>query len=93
MRMKVLEPLAAGKAVVATPRAAEGVEATPGEHYILAADEDELVEALAGLLLDRERRIALGTSARGWAEQNLGWGKGVEAFEGLYDSLISAANR
>jgi polysaccharide biosynthesis protein PslH len=93
MRMKVLEPLAAGKAVVATPRAAEGVEATPGQHYILAADEDELVEALAGLLLDRERRIALGASARRWAEQNLGWGKGVEAFEKLYDSLISAANR
>jgi glycosyltransferase involved in cell wall biosynthesis len=93
MRMKVLEPLAAGKAVVATPRAAEGVEATPGEHYILAADEDELVEALVDLLLDRERRTTLGASARRWAEQNLGWGKGVEAFEGLYDSLITAANR
>jgi glycosyltransferase involved in cell wall biosynthesis len=93
MRMKVLEPLASGKAVVATPRAAEGVEATPGEHYILAADEDELVEALAGLLLDRQRRLALGASARRWAEQNLGWEKGVEAFEGLYDSLINAANR
>ena len=93
MRMKVLEPLAAGKAVVATPRAAEGVEATPGQHYILAADEDELVDALAGLLLDRERRIALGANARRWAEQNLGWRKGVEGFEGLYDSLISAANR
>jgi glycosyltransferase involved in cell wall biosynthesis len=93
MRMKVLEPLAAGKAVVATPRAAEGVEATPGEHFILASDEDELVEALAGLLLDRERRIALGSSARRWAEKNLGWGKGVEAFERLYDLLISAADR
>jgi len=92
MRMKVLEPLAAGKAVVATPRAAEGVEATAGEHYILAADEDELVEALVGLLLDRERRTALGAGARRWAEQNLGWEKGVEAFEGLYDSLISSAN-
>jgi glycosyltransferase involved in cell wall biosynthesis len=89
MRMKVLEALAAGKALVATPRAAEGVEATPGEQYLLAEDEDELVEALAGLLLDPGRRRALGTNARHWAEQNLGWAKGVEAFEDLYDTLMS----
>ncbi len=87
MRMKVLEALAAGKALVATSRAAEGVEATAGEHYVLATDEEELVEALVGLLLDRERCAALGASARRWAEQNLGWAKGVDAFEGLYDAL------
>ena len=91
MRMKVLEPLAAGKALVATPRAAEGLEATAGEEYVLAADEDELVEALVGLLLDRDRRRTLGASARRWAEQNLGWAKGVAAFEGLYDGLQSRA--
>jgi polysaccharide biosynthesis protein PslH len=89
MRMKVLEPLAAGKALVATPRAAAGVEAAAGEHYVLAADEDELVEALVGLLLDRDRRRALGASARRWSEENLGWAKGVAAFEGLYDALQS----
>jgi polysaccharide biosynthesis protein PslH len=87
MRMKVLEPLAAGKALVATPRAAAGVEATAGDHYLLAADEDEVVEALVGLLLDSDRRRALGANARRWAEQNLGWARGAAAFEGLYDTL------
>jgi glycosyltransferase involved in cell wall biosynthesis len=87
MRMKVLEALAAGKALVATPRAAEGVEAVPGEHFVLAADEDELVEELVRLLLEPERRHALGERAREWAEQHLGWGRGVEAFEQLYDDL------
>jgi glycosyltransferase involved in cell wall biosynthesis len=87
MRMKVLEALAAGKALVATPRAAEGVEARTGEQYVLAADEEELVQALGDLLLDRERRGILAESARRWAEQNLGWEKGVDAFEGLYDAL------
>jgi glycosyltransferase involved in cell wall biosynthesis len=85
MRMKVLEALAAGKALVATPRAAEGVEAVPGEHFVLVADEDELVDALVGLLLEPERRRALGERARAWAEQDLGWESGVEAFEQLYD--------
>jgi polysaccharide biosynthesis protein PslH len=90
MRMKVLEALAAGKALVATPRAAEGVDATPGAHLLVAETEDELVDALADLLLDRERRRALGVNARVWAEQSLGWQRGVEAFEHLYDTLIEA---
>jgi glycosyltransferase involved in cell wall biosynthesis len=93
MRMKVLEALAAGKALVATPRAAEGVEAVAGEHYLLAADEDELVDVLVDLLHDRGRRGALGESARAWAEQNLGWAHGVEAFERLYDSLAEGRSR
>jgi glycosyltransferase involved in cell wall biosynthesis len=54
---------------------------------VLAADEDELVEALVGLLLEPERRRALGERARAWAEEGLGWERGVEAFEQLYDDL------
>jgi glycosyltransferase involved in cell wall biosynthesis len=91
MRMKVLEALAAGKALVATPRAAEGVEAKAGEYFVLATHEDDLVDALASLLVDRDRRRELGERARSWAEQNLGWERGVEAFERLYDRLASAA--
>jgi glycosyltransferase involved in cell wall biosynthesis len=90
MRMKVLEALAAGKALLATPRAAEGVEAVAGEHFALAEDENELVDELVHLLLDVDRRRALGTNARDWAEQNLGWDRGVEAFERLYETLITA---
>ena len=56
MRGKVLEALGAGKALVATPRAAEGVEALPGRHFVLATTEAELVDAVAGLLLDPDRR-------------------------------------
>jgi glycosyltransferase involved in cell wall biosynthesis len=89
MRMKVLEAMAAGKALVATPRAAEGVEAIAGQHFLLAENEDELVDALARLLQDRDRRCALGQNARAWAEQNLGWERGVEAFETLYESLVA----
>jgi glycosyltransferase involved in cell wall biosynthesis len=87
MRMKVLETLAAGKALVATPRAAEGVGATPGEHYLLAEDDDSIVEALIRMVEDREARRTLGRSARAWAEANLGWWRGVRAFEQLYDEL------
>ena len=90
MRMKVLEALAAGKALVATSRAAEGVDAVPGEHFVLAEDEEELVHALTELLLDEGRRRTLGESAGAWAEQNLSWDSGVRAFEQLYDLLADA---
>jgi len=90
MRMKVLDALAAGKALVATPRAAEGVDAIDGEHYLVAESEDELVDALARLLLDRELRRALGERARAWALENLGWDRGTEAFERLYDAVAEA---
>jgi polysaccharide biosynthesis protein PslH len=91
MRMKVLEALAAGKALVATPRAAEGVDALAGEHLLIAAGEDEMVEALVSLLLDRDRRRRLGESARRWAESSLGWDDGVAAFEHVYSTVIDAS--
>jgi polysaccharide biosynthesis protein PslH len=87
MRMKVLESLAAGKALVASPRAAEGVEELAGEQLLVAVDAGEMTDALASLLLDPARRRRLAESARRWAESNLGWERGVGAFEELYDTL------
>jgi glycosyltransferase involved in cell wall biosynthesis len=90
MRGKVLEALAGGKAVVATPRAAEGVVAADGAHLVVADGEDALAEALVALLLDLPRRRRLAENARRWAESNLGWSRGVAAFEEVYDSVASA---
>jgi glycosyltransferase involved in cell wall biosynthesis len=90
MRMKVLEALAAGKAVVATRRAAEGLHLQPGEQLLVADDEDQIVEASVQLLLDTRRRRRLAEEARRWAETHLGWDEGVAAFEQLYASLAEA---
>jgi polysaccharide biosynthesis protein PslH len=89
MRMKVLEALAAGKALIATPRAAEGVEAVAGEDFVLAEDEGELVAGLVRLLSNVDLRRRLAENARAWAERNLGWGRGVEEFERLYGALVA----
>jgi glycosyltransferase involved in cell wall biosynthesis len=87
MRGKVLEALAAGKALVATPRAAEGVDAADGRELVVADGEAALVDAVVTLLRDRARRRDLAETARTWAEANLGWSRGIEAFEGLYDTV------
>jgi polysaccharide biosynthesis protein PslH len=90
MRGKVLEALAAGKALVATSRASEGVDAVDGEHLVIADGEEALVDAVVALLQDPERRRRIAQNARGWAEAHLGWSRGVEAFERLYDTVAPA---
>lgn len=65
-RMKVLEALAAGKAVVTTARGAEGLLVSGGEHapLSLAESADEIAAATAALLRNRALRRSLGASAR-----------------------------
>ncbi len=89
MRGKVLEALGAGKALVATPRAIEGVDAVPGEHYLVASTEDEIVAATSALLADATRRRELARRARDWACANLTWDRPVGEFERLYASVAA----
>ncbi len=64
-RMKVLQAMALGKAVVTTPRGAEGVLHGAGDSPVaVGATAVEIADALATLLADRTARRALATRAR-----------------------------
>ena len=71
MRMKVLQAMAAGKAVVTTPRGTEGYTGF-GEDPPLAVGEsgEEIAAATAALLEDDAARRRLGERARGFAERH-----------------------
>ncbi len=71
MRMKVLQAMAAGKAVVTTPRGTEGYTGF-GEEPPLAVAESgaEIAAATAALLEDEAARRSLGERARGFAERH-----------------------
>lgn len=87
IRVKTIEALAYGKAVVATPLAAAGLPVTDGEHLRLAETDDELARATLALLADPEGRAALGRRARAWALEHAGWDATAAAYERLYRSL------
>jgi glycosyltransferase involved in cell wall biosynthesis len=87
MRVKVLEALAAGKAVVATPLAVEGLDVTSGDQLEIAASAEDFSRALERLLADQSRRRRLAESARAWARENLGWGEAIARYERLYAGL------
>jgi glycosyltransferase involved in cell wall biosynthesis len=93
MRVKVAEALAAGKAVVATPLAVEGMGASDGEHLVIAESDAAFAEAVAALLRDPSRRSALAARARSYATAALGWDAPVAAYEALYHRLRAGGRR
>jgi glycosyltransferase involved in cell wall biosynthesis len=92
MRVKVLEALAAGKALVASPRALEGLDVEPGRDALRAETDEDFCAAISELIENEELRVALGSNGRTWAEANLGAERGVSAYEALYQELLSADN-
>jgi glycosyltransferase involved in cell wall biosynthesis len=90
MRVKVLEALAAGKAVVATPLAVEGLSVAAGEQLEIGRTAEELARAMSRLLGDEQAKRTLAARAREWAVEHLGWSESIARYEALYDSLTTA---
>jgi glycosyltransferase involved in cell wall biosynthesis len=91
MRVKVLEALANGKAIVASPLALEGLDLENGRQVVVAKSDTEFVDALVDLLGDPERRTAIAKAGRRWAEQHLDLEPQVDAYEALYASLVESS--
>ncbi|HEY0148636.1 MAG TPA: TIGR03087 family PEP-CTERM/XrtA system glycosyltransferase [Allosphingosinicella sp.] len=70
---KVLEAMAMGRPVVATPAAFEGIEAQPGRDLLVADTAEEQARAVRHLLSDPSRAAALGAAARARMEQVYSW--------------------
>jgi glycosyltransferase involved in cell wall biosynthesis len=87
MRLKVLEALACGKAVVATPRALEGLDVANGEQVMVAGSDEAMAEAIVMLLGDPAARGALGGRARDWARATFGYERWAADYDRLYAEL------
>jgi sugar transferase (PEP-CTERM/EpsH1 system associated) len=89
---KVLEALAMGKAVVASPQALEGLRAEPGVHVLAASTPQEWAEAVARLLGDEPLRRQLGAAGRRYVEGHHRWEVCLEPFAEVL-GLPRAADR
>jgi polysaccharide biosynthesis protein PslH len=86
-RVKVLEALAAGKALVATPTAVAGIKGLQPDRDVIVRDTTAgFAGAVVELLGDEERRAQFGAAARAWAEQHGGWRATVARFERVWRS-------
>jgi len=88
MRVKVLQALALGKAVVTTPLGAEGLAwgAAPAP-LIVARDAFGIAQAAADLLADKAARDELGRRARSYVLEQHGWAAYVRRLEAIYAEL------
>ena len=71
-RLKILEAFAAGLPVVSTPVGCEGIDATDGEH-LLVAPRERMAESILSLLSDRRLGERLATLARALVRERYDW--------------------
>ena len=72
-RLKILEAMAMGKAVVSTTVGAEGIDYVNGHDIVIADEPETFAKNIATLLTDDEKRKLLGKNARSLAEQKYSW--------------------
>jgi polysaccharide biosynthesis protein PslH len=91
MRVKLLEAMAAGKAIIASPLATSGLRVRDGDQLLIAGSDAAFAENVVRLMRDRPLRERLGREARRFAERHLGWDSLILEYEGLYRSLAQGS--
>ena len=81
---KVLEAMAMGRAVVATPQAHEGIDAVPGRELLVADGVGPFADAVLGLLRERERAAAIGMAARACVERRYRWDTNLAVLDEVF---------
>jgi glycosyltransferase involved in cell wall biosynthesis len=90
MRMKVLQAMALGKAVVTTSRGVDGLMIDDQPLPLIIADSDQAIaEATASLLSNRDARRLLGCQARAFVTQNFSAQAYARRIEASYVELLS----
>lgn len=84
LRGKLLEAWAAGRPVVATPVACEGLEPEGGVHCLIASDAQRFADSIVTLLQDDALRLHLGASGRLLARQRYSVEASVDRYDAVY---------
>lgn len=93
LQNKLLEALAMGRAVVATPEANEGIGAGPGRDLLLAGEPGAFARAVLDLLADPARREALGAAGRRFVEERWTWEGPFLGLEAAFMEAFAEAGR
>lgn len=94
IRVKIVEAMAAGRAIVSTSLGWEGLpHIVPGEHLLVADDPEPFAAAAIRLLREPQLRRGLAAAARALAERHYDWrGLGDEQ-EAVLRSVVGRAGR
>jgi glycosyltransferase involved in cell wall biosynthesis len=91
-RLKILEALALGRPVVATPLGAEGLGLADGETVLLAETAAQFADRLAALAGSPALRERLARQGRALVEARYDWRHCLSGLDRLYERLLNGAS-
>lgn len=86
-KIKVLNAMAMGKAVITTAIGAEGIKAMPGRDFIIADTPQEFAEQILCLLQNPQTVKTMGQNAREIIEQSYDWRIIGQTMDIIYNAL------
>lgn len=92
-RLKILDALAMGKAVVSTSIGCEGLEVKNGKNILVADSPEDFANGVARLLADPALRSRLGTHGRELVERTYGWQAIAQHLEQAYCCALDPKRR
>lgn len=90
MRVKIIEGMAMGKAIISTPIGAEGISHTNGKNIIIARTAPEFTDAMIQLLDEPSRMVKFGTEARKLTRTAYSNARIVQDLVAFYKRLLKA---
>ena len=87
-RLKILEALAMGKAIVSTTVGAEGLDLKDGAEIFIADEPTAFADVVTRLLTDVQLRRRIGENGRSRVEQDYDWRSIGEKLHALYTKIL-----
>lgn len=87
-RLKILDAMAMGKAIVSTSVGCEGLEVRDGHDIVVADEADDIASRVLRLMDDATIREDLGRNARRTVEARYTWAQLGEAQEAVYQEAL-----
>lgn len=93
MQNKILEAMASGAPVVATPCALGGIAAQAEEHLLVGDTAEKLAHQCLRLMTDPSLAGRLASNARRLVEEHYTWERSVELLESVYQQAVARYER
>jgi glycosyltransferase involved in cell wall biosynthesis len=87
-RLKIVEAMAMGKAIVSTKLGAEGIDAVPKRDILIEDQPADFADAVLRLLTEPGLAARIGQSARQLAVSRYSWNKAALALDGFYRKIM-----
>ena len=87
-RLKIVEAMAMGKAIVSTTLGAEGIEAVPGRDLLIEDQPEAFADAVNRLLAEPASAARIGNRRGQLAERRYAWSAAAQALESFYRQVL-----